>query len=201
MYNTSLPVLLTRILPHYLRGKTTHLFLSLAFLGLQVVKDLFDAWREATDYKLTFTSQVVVLEQYLNELFDPSGTAITVTDGTLGITYLYNIAEAPGSPEAVYNMDEDEVVPILPKVGELVGNFVVTIPDAKYSAAVAGQAIQEKIDFFCPAGMTYFVRSDAYVAPPLAIGEGYDPTKDLYNGGGDPPTDDTIDTIPQDLIS
>jgi len=198
VYNTSHPVLLARLLPHYLRGKTAHLFLLVGFVGIQKVRDLFDGWREATDYKLKFAAQVVVLEQYLNELFDPSGSGITVTDGTLGVTYLYNVAEA-AADLYLYNMAEDEIVPRLQRIGEYVGNYVVTIPSSRFADATANRAIHGKIDFFNPAGMSYLIRSSAFVDGPLAVGEGYDSGLALYSGGTSQSSGDAVPDIPSTI--
>lgn len=180
MYSVNLYKILSRLLPAFLRGGSFHFFVLVGFMELETLKAKFDALSTSIDYRLKFTSQVVYLTKYLNELYDSTLERIEIQDGTLGISYLYSIDEAPASPIALYGMEEPNITTRVGKNGEILGQYVVEVPDALFASVTANQAIQKKIDFFNPAGVSYLVRSDAFVDGPLAIGDGYDPSDPLY---------------------
>lgn len=181
MYSVNLYKILSRLLPAFLRGGSFHFLVLVGFMELETLKASFDTLRTSIDYRLKFTSQVVYLTKYLNELYDPSLERIEIQDGTISINYIYSIAEAPVDPLAIFGMKEPEITARVGKIGEILGRYVVEVPDALMSTVTANQAIYKKIDFFNPAGVGYLVRSDAFVDSFLAIGAGYSAASPLYS--------------------
>lgn len=180
IYSVNLFNILARLLPPFLRGGSLHFFVLVAFMELELLKAQFDSKRESIDSRLKFTAQVVYLAEYLNQVYDPTLKRIEVQDGTLGLTYLYKLVDGASAPY-LYSIAEREISVRIGKIGEVLGAYEVIVPDALFSTVTANQQIQNKIDFFNPAGVSYLVRSDAFVDSPLATGTGYDPSDPLYN--------------------
>ncbi len=61
---------------------------------LKTVNVLFVAFRLAIQYKLQFNAQIIYLEHYLNDLYDPAKRDIYIEDtANIEFNYLYNTIE------------------------------------------------------------------------------------------------------------
>jgi hypothetical protein len=101
--------------------------------GLQFVNNMFDECALETKYLMSLTGQVIYLEQYLNDLFDPVLRRIYIDDGSLTLPpYLYNIADDHEPVWYLYNIADGEPPFYLYNQEDFntAGEFIVFVPAA-----------------------------------------------------------------------
>ena len=141
---------------------------------LQVLNATFAAYVNNTRYLLYLTGQVIYLEHYLNDLFDPTLRRIYIDDGALVLPpYLYNkddfpvydpLQPHPVFPPGVwflYNKADDEQIFYLNNKQDFASNgwFIVFVPAAIPLTSSLIDQIKRAVNRYKQAGPTYLIQS------------------------------------------
>ena len=96
--------------PWGLIGQSRHLdWVESLLKGLQDINDMFDDCALETKYLMNLTGQVIYLEHYLNDLFDPDLRRIFISDDSILLApYLYTIADGHTPVWYLYNIADGE---------------------------------------------------------------------------------------------
>lgn len=156
MFNIDFRKLLYNLIPHFLRGPVNLSFLYALQQPIKALNDLFVSFRLNTNYKLQFTAQIIYLEHYLNDKFDPSGRGIFITNiEENDFTFIYNKIEQ--KPETYYyNKSEAEPPKYLYNYAEILlgDNYIVNVPVAVSFDILVMKSL---IDFYNNAGKQYSI--------------------------------------------
>lgn len=95
---------------------------------LTTLNAVFRAFVDNTRYSMYLTGQVIYLEHYLNDIFDPIVRRIYIEDGDASVTLFLN--RKPDQPIIIYNKSESVSAPILLTKEDLLNtaDFCVVIP-------------------------------------------------------------------------
>ena len=130
--------------------------------GVQFINDMFRDCALETKYLMSLTGQVIYLEHYLNDLFDPDLRRIFISDDSLvlppylyniadnhtPITYLYNVADG-ADPYYLFNA-QDYATP---------GEFIVNVPsDITLTPLIIAQ-IKAAVNRYKMAGARFTIQS------------------------------------------
>lgn len=146
------------MLPVSLRGEKIQAWVKVLIRPLQTLNDGFAVYVNDTFYLVSFTGQVIYLEKVLNDLYDPIGTGIYITDGNnIGIPkYVYTKAE--NRPIYIYNKAESSTpVYVYNKTEYLTSlDFIVNVPAALLNPALETQ-IMGIVERYKLAGKRYTI--------------------------------------------
>lgn len=129
MYDIDFNVLGTQQLPV---GKRKPIWKSIVFsllFPLQNLNTVFVSFRAKKNYELQFSAQVIYLEHFLNDKYDPTARGIYIEDtANIEYTYLHNKIEEV-SPIYLHNTTEDEPIYLFGfSEYESVLDFIVNVP-------------------------------------------------------------------------
>lgn len=95
MFSIDFIDIMKKNIPVFLRKTRLLDFVSSLLKPLRTLNDLLLLFRDDIDYKLLFNGQVIVLEHYLNDIYDPVLRRIFISDyQKIKIDYLYNKQES-----------------------------------------------------------------------------------------------------------
>lgn len=142
-YKLDVNKMVNRLVPHYLGGRNLILFLQSTLSPLQTLAEKWEDWATDQRTKSYLTSQVIMLEYYLNKKFNKylkdRTKQIVISDGViLGIPVYWEIAEAGESNLVLYKASESpkEHVNFKWQNEKLPGNeysFIVECPEINTS--------------------------------------------------------------------
>lgn len=115
----------------------------------------FRAYVDEVRYKMYITGQVVYLEHYLNDLYDPVVRRIYISDGDAGVP-LFLYRKADNQPITVYNKSEGETPPFMLNKGDFEGqvDFIVNLPYEEVPATALNK-MRAQINRYKQAGKRY----------------------------------------------
>ena len=128
-YNINFRIIGANLIPSFLRGST---FLSLIYSLIKALKDvnlLLYAITQRITYVLQFNGQIIYLEKYLNDVYDPVDMRIYIQNtSNSSPTYLFNRAEL-NDETYLFNRSEAETEPYLYNRDEASGiDYVIFVP-------------------------------------------------------------------------
>lgn len=93
-----------------------------------------------TRYQMYLTGQVIYLEHYLNDLYDPVARRIYIEDGDAAAPFFVD-NKPDATPTHIYNKSESQVAPVLYNKADLANqnDFVVVIPWQNIASLSASQ--------------------------------------------------------------
>lgn len=156
MFDVDFRKIFYNLIPHFLRADNLLAWLYSLQAPLDSLNFRFNALRKRTKYRLQFTAQIIYLEHYLNDQFDPVGRGIFITNiEENDFTWLYNNI-ALKSPTYYYNNSEAQPPKYLYQYSELLAgdNYVVNVPT---SVSFNELNMRSKIDFYNNAGKNYSI--------------------------------------------
>lgn len=109
-YNVNVGKLAVQLLPMCLRGGRMKAFVKAFAEPLTTIRELFTAYREETDYRLTHNSQVCYLRAVLNDKFDPLLRGVQIEDAERNLEgviihprrYVSPVVLNPTTPKILY---------------------------------------------------------------------------------------------------
>jgi hypothetical protein len=116
----------------------------------------FVSYTANVDYALGFTAETNVLEQFLNEQFDPLGFGIFITNiDDIDHQFIFTKAENK-PPEYIFNKSEMEPPYYLLTKNELNQSikFIINVPLAVVFDPII---MRERVDFYNTAGKNYSI--------------------------------------------
>jgi hypothetical protein len=125
---------------------------------LTAVNELFRTFVAGTRYSMYLTGQVVYLEKYLNDLYDPISIRIYIEDGDASVPlYLDNKPDA--QPIIVYNKSEAQTAPILLNRADLANDddFIIVIPYSNITST-GESLIRARVNQYKQAGKRYSIQ-------------------------------------------
>lgn len=104
--------LVNQLVPHYLGGRRLILFLQSCLKPLQTANDRWVEWVQEKKVEASLTSQVILMEYYLNKkfkkYFKDQDKRIIISDGTVpGVLIYFQSAGENISKFVLYNEDEN----------------------------------------------------------------------------------------------
>lgn len=132
--------------------------LKLLLHPLIAVNLLFEQFKLAISYKLQFNGQIIYLEHFLNDLYDPSNRSIHIEDvANIDVSYAYNRAEQQPTIIA-YNRAEQQVSAYLNNRQEIINQFqfIVKVPT---SVTFDEVIMRIQIDYYKIAGKQYKIET------------------------------------------
>lgn len=109
MYTWNILHSIMQLLPRRYRKPSMWLWLYSLVYPLESLYNSFLSFRVEMIKKVSFSGQVVYLEHVLNDIFDPTGRGIYISDGSpLANVYVYRVAE---SIDSIYVYNEAESDP------------------------------------------------------------------------------------------
>jgi hypothetical protein len=123
---------------------------------LQSLNVAFREYVAEVRYAMYLTGQVIYLEHYLNDLYDPVARRIYIEDGDAGVPlFLYNKEEAQ-APIIIYNKAESETAPVLFIKADVEGqfDFAIVIPWANIPD-VEALKMRSRVNKYKIAGKRY----------------------------------------------
>lgn len=104
--------LVNQLVPHYLGGRRLILFLQSCLKPLQTANDRWVEWVQEKKVEASLTSQVILMEYYLNKkfkkYFKDQDKRITISDGTVpGVPIYFQSAGENISKFVLYNENEN----------------------------------------------------------------------------------------------
>lgn len=156
MYNFDVYNYFLRLVPWFLRKPIFLAWIEVLATGLQFLVDQLGEFYDETAYFLQFNSQVIYLEQVLNEQFPDGLDGIYIETIFLPPFVLFNDIEAQ-PPNYFYNDVEAEDPVYLYNISDAYGLniFIVWIP-----AALAGSELEIAaiVNLYALAGTTYTIQ-------------------------------------------
>ena len=169
-YRINTDRLINQLMPHYLGGRRTILFLQSCMQPLNSLNEKWKEWADERRLEAAMTSQVILLEHYLNHkfnkyLFDRT-KRIVISDGAVNgvplywqdseaydsALVLYNFSESPRNETALRYKDE--------KQANSDKSFVICCPDINTSLITEKELtamIIYHVRKYCIAGKTFNV--------------------------------------------
>lgn len=167
-YDFNWLLFLNDMLPIIRRKVRIFSYLAVPFKEMQNLYTGFLSTRCSTLFQTAFNGQSIVLERYLNMLFDNIDRGIVIENviSNFQTMYVYKSGETPPVGDESYIYKEDEVIPpsgdqeyIFRKDQvEFVVDFLVKIPEARYSVLNIGQ-VEAVVELYKAAGTTFRVIS------------------------------------------
>jgi len=158
MFDVDFRKLFYNMLPHFLRAPKALAWLDSLSRPLRTLNGVFSSFRNNTNYKLQFTSQVIYLEHYLNDQFDPVQRRIFITNiNDIGLRFIYTLPEAePRQP--IYLKSEGETPIYMVTAQEVLDtdNFIINVP---ISLVFNTNVFRAKVDFYNQAGKIYLIET------------------------------------------
>ena len=137
---------------------TRHLaWLRALMAPLQSLNQDFADYTEDVRYRLNLSGQVIYLEHYLNDLYDPIDRRIYISDGDAPLPlFLYNKADG-SEPFDIYNKSEGQTPVYLINKVEFEGNvdFIINIPFDATTTPILIDKIKASTNIYKPAGRRY----------------------------------------------
>ena len=144
-------------------AQSRHLDWVESFLqGLQFINDMFGACAQETKYLMSLTGQVIYLEHYLNDLFDPDLRRIYIDDGSLTLPpYLFNIVDNNLPVWYLYNIADGEPPFYLYNQEDFAtgGEFIVFVPSAIVLTDLLIAQIKAAVNRYRMAGARFKIQS------------------------------------------
>ncbi len=148
------PNLVRQLLPSHRRQPVRLWWLRVLVGPLQTLWGEFAAWRADVRYRINLTSQVQVLEGYLNQKYDPTGSVriVSFDDGLLWV----GLEIEGGNYHPRFGLESEPdghiAIPLENEIRASLGDvdFVVYIP-----AEVDANLVRAEIEQYRLAGMTY----------------------------------------------
>ncbi len=128
---------------------------------LQSLHDRFSAQAANTLYIMNITGQVIYLEHYLNDLFDPVLRRIFIADGSIVLPpYLYNLVDDE-EHLYLYNKADGEAPFYLYNRPDYGGQseFIVMVPAAIILTPILISQIKTAVNKFKQAGVKYSIEN------------------------------------------
>lgn len=156
MFNIDFRHIVYNLTPYFLRSDANLSFLYSLVEAVGELNVVFNSFRDNTLYLLQFTSQIIYLEHYLNDQFDPIGRGIYITNlEELDWVFLYNFIEQK-PPLFIFNKAEAATPVYFKNFSELINenNFIINIPVA---VTYVENVVRAKVDFYNQAGKNYTI--------------------------------------------
>lgn len=108
MFSVDFENIATNLLPIAKRKVKRIALLRSILSPLQYLNTVFNTFRTNTHYSLRFNAQVIYLEHFLNDQYDPGDRGIYIEDNAnIEYTYIFNKDEAV-EPQYLFNSSEAE---------------------------------------------------------------------------------------------
>ena len=138
-------------------GNNIHLSWIAALVApIQTMNTWLWDYVQATRYKMYLTGQVLYLEHYLNDLFDPDLRRIFISDAVSAIApFVFNKAE--NNPVYIFNKLEGEDPFYLRNISDFSSqyDFIINVPsDITLSASLVNQ-MRSAVNYYKQAGKKY----------------------------------------------
>lgn len=141
---------------------TRHLdWLKALMAPIQSLNAELQAFVTDVRYRLTITGQVIYLEHYLNDLYDPIDRRIYIEDGNpIAPVFLYNKSET-AEDVVIYNKSESELPVYLVTKAEDVSNvdFIIVLPYDTDTTPILIDKVKASTNIYKPAGRRYSIQS------------------------------------------
>lgn len=100
-YRINMNRLVNQLIPHYIGGRRIILFLQSCLQPLQTLNEKWQEWANNMRLEAVMTSQIILLEYYLNhkfnKYFQDRTQRISISDGVInGVLIRWENSEAPG---------------------------------------------------------------------------------------------------------
>jgi hypothetical protein len=145
-----------KLLPPVLKKERMIALVSVCLHPLKYVNDLLNALRDEKNYFLRFNGQIIYLEHFLNDQYDPVYRRIYIEDvANLEPIYLYNNAEER-TPVYLHNKEEgaDPVYMINRREYILEFEYIVKVPNDLVFNEIE---MRSKINRYNIAGKRYII--------------------------------------------
>ena len=156
MFNVDFKKAIYNLLPFFLRAENSTAWLYSLQQPLKALNNTFVAFRLNINYRLQFTAQIIYLEHYLNDQFDPSARGLFITNiEENDFTFIYNNVEQ-NAPTYFYNKAEAQPSYYFYNWSELLlgDNYIINVPVAiPYNE----DNMRAKVDFYNNAGKQYSI--------------------------------------------
>ena len=156
MFNIDFRHIIYNLTPYFLRSDANLSFLYSLVEAVGELNIIFNSFRDNTLYLLQFTSQIIYLEHYLNDQFDPIGRGIYIDNiEELDWLFLFNVVEQK-PPLFIFNKAEAATPVYFKNFNELINdiNFIINIPVA---VTFVENVVRAKVDFYNQAGKNYTI--------------------------------------------
>jgi hypothetical protein len=105
-YNVNYRTIITNLIPSFLRTTNFMSYLYSLIKGLQDINTNLYSYTTEVSHFLKFKSQVIYLQKYLNDVYDPISQRIYIYNGMKSINVLFNRAEYNSTQIYCYNRSE-----------------------------------------------------------------------------------------------
>lgn len=156
MFDVNFKDIVNKLLPLEIRKEPNQSILYALVKPLQTLNESFVIFRNATEYKLLFNAQVIYLEHYLNDLYDPVNRGIYIED-TADIEYTYLFKDIENRP--LYLHKESENTPVFIKTkSEYNGlyEFIIMIPTGVIYHELL---LRNQVNNYNTAGRRYIIKT------------------------------------------
>jgi len=109
MFNITYNDIVDKIVPARLQKESIKSLLYVMVKPIQTLHSSFISFRDGTNYKLLFNGQVIYLEHYLNDVYDPVNREIYIED-TANLDYDYTGNKIENRPD-LYLVNKTEIPP------------------------------------------------------------------------------------------
>lgn len=158
MYAVDFLDIVVKLIPFHLRKTTIIAYLTAILKPFQTLNALFVQFTEDTNYRLIFTGQVIYLEHYLNDLYDPTLRRIYIEDvANIQFDYIFqDIEQRP--PVYVYQQAEGQPPFYIAQQSEYdqAINFIIHIP---VSITFDELIVRKQVDVYKQAGRQYSIET------------------------------------------
>jgi hypothetical protein len=128
---------------------------------MESLNAIFAAYVDDVRYRLSITGQVIYLEHYLNDLYDPLDRRIYISDGSPLLLFLFNKADGQDA-FVIYNKSESQTPVYLPNKEDTENNvdFIINIPYNSTTTPILLDKIRASTNVYKPAGRRYRIDDD-----------------------------------------
>lgn len=156
MYNIDFNDIAVKLTPIRLKRVKLISFVFSFLKPLNTLLIVFNQLRATTNYSLQFNGQVIYLEHYLNDLYDPINRGIYIQDtANTSANYLFNDNEQR-PPLYIHNEAEQGVIYLRNSdEDENVNHFIIKVPNGiTYNELL----MRKQVDYYRVAGKQYTIQ-------------------------------------------
>lgn len=157
MFSVNFNDIVNKLLPIRLQTIRNRSLLYAMIKPLQSLNTNFVILRNAINYKLLFNAQVIYLEHFLNDLYDPVNRGIYIQD-TANIDYKYLFNKNENRPVYIYNKSENKPKFYLYNKQEYGGlfEFKIMVP---VGVSFNELLMRKQVKFYNNAGRRYLINT------------------------------------------
>lgn len=157
MFDVNFKDIVNKLLPLEIRKEPNQSILYALVKPLQTLNESFVIFRNAINYKLLFNAQVIYLEHFLNDLYDPINRGIYIED-TADIEYTYLFNKSENRPVYIYNKSEGKPKFYLYNKQEYGGlyEYIIMVP---VGISFNELLMRKQVNIYNNAGRRYLIKT------------------------------------------